>query len=451
MIDEGYGDIAVRTGEKGERILHTKDGRPNSHGTFLYRLVFESPLDLSTQSNIEIQFSCNTPGWFYLALFDDSGKYVTWYGKYDDRYIVDKAYVDQWVDFLLPLLKPTSASETFDATNVKYISLGMDGLVQINQTIDFSVRKLRWSQSSNTPRNITLSPSMEALDFLQYLEGSRVILVGNEKTGNGSLTFVNSEILQYARGKREYTEILNRIVNILKNYLPSPSLSKEITRLPYDSDLFGYIIPHIFGSVFIDGLLNTLLFYDSPRVEGNMVVTSENLFLAHDNLSVRRIKLQHEDGAFVFDNETLNNLILSGSGKVSSTDSEMTISNNPTGSYSILVLEDFGQCNISISHANVEFSIEGQAFDLRNASVAITLLRQAESLTLRMREPTVGVEGSVNGVMQGAIMADGRLTRTEKRENLVIRGRFDLRVIYSSGVVYAKIADIANIDEIRRQ
>ena len=301
--------------------------------------------------------------------------------------------------------------------------------------------------------NVTVNPSYRAkasqqiLAYYHFADGSRTPYVLYEPSSIGSLFFIDAPLMQGISNVTLYQGLLQQTFAVVKKLLPPQTVSGESLKLPYSNDLFKYIVPHLLGLRFLEGLHNTIICYNNSQIRGNITLTSDNIFLFNEYLPVEKIILRSPSGDYTIENSTLHNLTVKGPGTLSAAQASMEIINSPSGPFAVVAIGASESSELSYSNAELtleaEINGEKNSLHLLNSSVTIML---KDALKMLVKRPTIMVEGVFSSSLQGVILHDGLFFYVpQEYSNNTLGGRFSLDILYSSGFLYTKIVEIKEL------
>ena len=460
------GNLAIEPDSMLGNALVAENASTDDNGGLIYRYNCSSPLDMSDYSSIDLWFKTNVAGNFYFGLFTDSNNFTAWYGKFDTLYKINPETVNQWVQIVLPINQSTfEPSSGFNLSTVNFIRVGIDGL-QPKQKVSFSISEISplynkasvdfvdglsfpVSLSISTVRNPFLG---QVLANYTLTDGSKIPYIMCTPIGKGSLISVDSAPLLNVLQTSEYELILNHTGTLLKNLLNMTYSPQEKWDSSFFDNLFEETTYTRFQATFgLAPLAGKILWYDSPHVLGNVDIESNQVYLAQEQLTVKRLDVKNGNENLVFENETLNNVMFLGEGNVSIKSSDITLANSSTDLYSMIYINDngVGIINMNISKAEVDFQLNTndgiKHFSLSNVTVTLTL--QHSALLLKCKQPTLNIDGNVSGIAQGLLINDGNQYQLSQAET-ELSGKFDLKIVYSSNVIFS---EISRVNELKVQ
>jgi len=291
------------------------------------------------------------------------------------------------------------------------------------------------------------SASQQVLASFLFTDGSRAPYILYQQIDNATLIFIYTSPLSNFMYSKNYRELLQYTIRIMKNVLPNPNSPKELHTLPYHPDVFKYIVPSLLGLWQLKGLHDTLLYYNDIKILGNTIIESDHFFLSNDSLPVERIVIRNITGEFMIENSTMRNFILKGSSILYSNLVKMTIVNNTTGSYTIIKIYDFESCDLELSSTEIMFETEingtSQQICLSNANVNILF---KDGFIALVKQPRIIVDGVVEGILQGVVTYEGNFFFIpQEYAKTTLTGRFSLEILDSSGLIYSKVTNIQGI------
>lgn len=447
--------------------LYAENGKPDPYGSFYYQYTFSDSLNFEDQGYIKVTFKTSAPGNFTFVLMStDLSRWWAWKGSVDERYskLIDTpSDMNVWKTVILPIREPTWNQSGFNISDVKAFRVALDN-VSLDANVTFQIRAVEFLPSCSTinfadgnrftfdgiipERQVVPLYQGQVIANYSFSNGDTSPLVWYSALGNGSLTFIDLEPLQNLDINCRRS-VLQYIAATIKKLFPPATSSDEQYSLPYPPDMFRYIVPHPENLRFMQGLQNTVLWYDTINVAGNVTVRSDEAFLSEQCFRVKDFIIETNTGKLVFSNTTINNLMIEGGINIYSTNSEIEILAKPLALYSDLNLIQFYSCNIRIDNAELKFELEtegkSELYSLHEVNVTFT---PAEDFTFLAKQPTLTIAGTVAGLAQGTFRYD-YFYYTSKEEYINITGAFTMESVYSSGIIYSKMTRIIEINDTK--
>lgn len=434
---EGSGLLCLDKNDSinGDPSLFAINSSADIFGKLIYS--FEPPENWNCSGQeLMVWVKSNVAGDIYFDV-GNNGKtnwpYEVWTDSKDALYRIAPGEENKWTCFLIPINQPDAYSGSFNSSNVSIFKVGMLGLSP-NQPVDIKVSEVQMINPTSYTQNGTLMP-----------------LILHSSFGNGTISYVDLSFLSSALSNSSlYSKMLSDTANTLLRYLPKQVASGSSTPLPIPSDLFKYIIPAPASLYYLKGLNGFFAYNNALTINGDFVINSSNFYISSNNLAIKELVVSGSNGTLSFQNVTLKKVIINGSGTLVTNSSEGVIGVTPVETYMRIDIPQ--NLNGSLLLRNVEGEIEIQQ-DQRLEYVHIsrenlTMLLDDIGYTMLVKQPTITVDGSTNGVGVGVLSYGSQFFSTASPEEVSLEGDFTFRVLYCPGQILAKILDISRMEKV---
>jgi hypothetical protein len=294
-----------------------------------------------------------------------------------------------------------------------------------------------------TVLNFSLVEDAEVLASYEIDGNLTIPFIIHKRIGSGTITFLNMPL--QGLSLLNNADLIQHILNMLKKELPIPKPCNTPLLLPYSQDILRYVKPHILSLRFTEDLHRTILFYDDTVVNGEISLNSNFLYVPYlptKNMSVRTDEVAQRLGEVA-----IYNFSIKGDVKLHFLDSIIKIQSKGSGSKINVFLKSYTQFNLIIKNAELYFNVEGhdppQRRTCQNVNVTI---EPTSNLTLIIEQPSMELRGAITGIMQGAMLCDSNFYYTPSKESNYINGELTLQIMYDSGIIYAKIMKIKQLN-----
>lgn len=272
-----------------------------------------------------------------------------------------------------------------------------------------------------------------------------------QAVGRGSITFIDLSLLTDLPLDSR-VEILDVSLNYLSNYLSTPSSVDCLQKLPIPSQIFADIAFR--GSTYDfwlnSNLLGKMTFYNGVTVKENFSIVSDYLDVSCTQLDVNNMKIFTDNGVSIVITDTkLYDVKIFGQGILSFNSANAELLNYPTGFYTKLnVNSDSIESLNSAEFSNMTFTFkkspdgESEIYS-GDATISFSLVN---TLIVWAKQPQLILEGSLEGNIYGAFIHN-KYYFYSRAQQKNIKGDFTLDILYSSGITYAEIRDIQNVEE----
>jgi hypothetical protein len=267
-----------------------------------------------------------------------------------------------------------------------------------------------------------------------------------EVVGKGSITFVNLSLLDRCSSTAR-DELLQLAGKELFSTLPTPVSPNHPLSLPIPEELFKAFTGGTIEVWQNRNLLNNLLLQDSTSLLGQVSMNSEYLYLNSSSFFVENMEIRTSNRSLIIENSMLDSLEILGRGSIKSNESEFLLYNCPGGYYTrvdAIGTEKSSSCNMDFTNAQIKLKLDSNEQVFSGANITIGTI-SASNLFLIVKQPAITVNGTLNGLLQGAFIHENTFFRAFSSTYASISGNFSLEILYSSGVTFAKL----KVDSLR--
>lgn len=269
----------------------------------------------------------------------------------------------------------------------------------------------------------------------------------------GSITFIDLSLLTDLPSNSR-AEILDVSLSYLFNNLPEPVSVESLQKLPIPSQIFDDITFR--GSTYDfwlhSYLLGKVTLYNEVTVKGNFSFVSDYFDVSSPQLTVKNVKISNSTGeSILIENTRLYDVQIFGQGIMSFVSANSNLFNYPSGFYSkwTVVCDSIESLN-SIEFTNIKLVFKenpGSVLETYSGDLSLSFSLE-QPLTVWVKQPQLSLEGSLEGSMFGAFIHNRHYFYSRAEQKNIIKGDFTLDILYSSGITYAEILSIEDIDDI---
>jgi hypothetical protein len=317
-------------------------------------------------------------------------------------------------------------------------------------SLNFDATSLLCSLYNPLIVHFTNQTGLQALASFSSSNGSSVPWIVREEIGEGSIIMADLSFLgQSSSSQRD--EVLNELWSLLLNVLPKPIHGETIQDLQIPSQTFDDIT---YRSTSYDLWSNTklqgnLMFNQKATIQGNFSIASSYFSSYSAQLFVTNMSITPNNNSIT--NSILYNVIICGNGGASFKSSVVELPNFPTGFYTIANITNIPTgclLTANVKAATITYQ-QTPGGKIETICGDLMISAYSNSLTIRAVQPSISIEGSIEGTVYGAFIKDGTYFYARALDKSLIEGSFNLRVLYSSGITFTQLNNINKIIQIK--
>ena len=209
--------------------------------------------------------------------------------------------------------------------------------------------------------------------------------------------------------------------------------------LPYFSSLFQKITFSLYeqhiGSTPIN---NKVIWFSNITANGNVNITSNNINLNSEKLSVTSMNVKTSDRNAIFENKTLYGVGLNGAGEIMIGSSKSVKFANSSALNTYVTLTNEKNVTLSFSEVDIHFKDGTSSLNFKKANVTVAL-DSVDSLVAICMQPIITVNGNMSGNATGLVHTGLLQGVTFNNKWVALKGEFTTEIPFADSLLYSQI------------